>query len=286
MKYLNTTLKKLLAVRRTDEAWLELPMLPCRDKAGANHREWMEVNADWKTIAVSDKETEILRDFEIKDAIESGDHPFLAFNSAAFAVELGLTEIVKFLIEDKGVDPNSYGWTLYKNGCDRYHLVAMAMYTNRRDIFQYLVSLSKMRLWSDEWDERHSGSLFGLAVLLFRKEEFRNYVKGFLGNPNFDINEPSNCVTYPSSQVWLPCLHYCLNSFLCCSRCAFPKILDRYLDLIKALLNAGADANRSYNNIGTALDYFRGHMGYNSGYHATQVLQMMERAKQISNCDD
>ena len=56
----------------------------------------MEVNADWKTIATSDADITAMKNVLIKDAIQSGDHPFLAFNNAAFAVELGLIDVVKF----------------------------------------------------------------------------------------------------------------------------------------------------------------------------------------------
>ena len=90
VKYLNRTLKELLIVRRhANESFR-------RDKAGSNHREWMEVNADWKTIATSDADITAMKNVLIKDAIQSGDHPFLAFNNAAFAVELGLIDVVKF----------------------------------------------------------------------------------------------------------------------------------------------------------------------------------------------
>ena len=90
-------------------------------KARANHRAWMEVNTDWKTTAVSDDSvsgmSRLMSQLNLQDIIVIGSHPYVAFNSVAFAVELGLLEIVKFLIENKGVDPNEYGWTLRFASC-------------------------------------------------------------------------------------------------------------------------------------------------------------------------
>ena len=277
VKYLNTTLKELLIVRRhANESFR-------RDKAGANHREWMEVNADWKTIVTSDTDITAIESVLVKDAIQSGDHPFLAFNNAAFAVELGLIDVVKFLIEDKGVDPNSFGWTMYRGRLHRLHLVAIAMYTNRCDIFHYLVSLPSIRLLSDQNDGGHSGSLFEVAVRLFCKEEV-NFVKGFVANPNFDINKPSNCITFASHQDWLPCLHVCLDALLdySLSLGSDSQVVARHLDLIKAVLSAGADVNRSYTDVGTALDYLRRRVEYNPHirhHGATQAVLLMEAAR-------
>lgn len=165
-----------------------------RDKAGANHREWMEVNADWKSIATSDTGITAMKNGLTKDAIQSGDHPFLAFNNAALAVELGLIDAVKLLIEDKGVDPNSYGWTVYRGREHRLHLVAIAMYAKRCDIFQYLISLPTIKLWNKANDGNYSGSLFEVAVHFFCWEGLSNtiksFVKGFLENQGFDIYNP------------------------------------------------------------------------------------------------
>ena len=81
----------------------------------------MEVNTDWKTTAVSDDSvsgmSRLMSQLNLQDIIVIGSHPYVAFNSVAFAVELGLLEIVKFLIENKGVDPNEYGWTLRFASC-------------------------------------------------------------------------------------------------------------------------------------------------------------------------
>ena len=108
-----------------------------REKAGANHRAWMEVNTDWKTTAVS---ADSISEIHLYETIMDGSHPFIAFNNVAFAVELGLLEVVKFLIEDKGVDPNEYGWTSYDLNY-RFHPVSAAMTCGQKDVFQYLLSL-------------------------------------------------------------------------------------------------------------------------------------------------
>ena len=298
VKYLNTTLKQLLRVRRRDEAWLELPMLPCRDKAGANHREWMEVNTDWKTIAISNEEIENHENIQVKDAIESGDHPFVAFNNAAFAIELGLIEVVKFLIEDKGVDPNTYGWTMSQERRG-LHLLAIAMYANRCDIFQYLVSLPSIDLWSKSSESNvgiHPDFLFDIASDFFCRKgrntcSGRNFINGFLTQPDFDVNfQP-----FFDEGRGLPCLYICLDLFTYCLYTSTEngglsakdaRRIDRHLELIKMLLDAGADVRRSYTGAGTAIEYLHSleksltrHSSrpWNS-QKVNEALQMMERA--------
>ena len=254
-KCLNTTLKQLFHVRRNEEDRADR-----RDKAGANHREWMEVNADWRTIAITDEEMKIAQNINVGAAIRSGNHPFVAFNNAAFAVELGLTDVVKFLIEEKGLNPNSYGWTLY-GGPDnrlfcggskcRHHLVAIAMYNDRFDIFQYLVSLASMRLWNKENDgDEDNDTLFDLAVDMFcwkGQSTGRSFVKGFLAHPDFDINFQPH---FPPSgtgneEHGFPCLHACLFSLTYCLKTSTrnehlsgedASRIDRYFELIKLLL--------------------------------------------------
>ena len=311
VKYLNRILKQLFRVRRNEEDRADR-----RDKAGANHREWMEVNADWKTIAITDEEMKMAQNVNVAAAIRSGNHPFVAFNNAAFAVELGLTDVVKFLIEGKGLNPNSYGWTLY-GGLDnrlhcggprsRHHLVAIAMYNDRCDIFRFLVSLASMRLWNRETDgDEDNDTLFDLAVNMFCWEgqsNSRKFVKGFLAHPDFEINFQPYFPTFGEGNVehGLPCLHSCLISLIYCLKTSTrnenlseedASRSDRYFELIKLLLGAGANVSRSYTDVGTAIDYFRRvmHSGHwRNSRNSTRpwispmvkkALQMMERSEQ------
>ena len=300
-RYLIDTLNSLLGIRSRKLFDVEPPR---REKAGTNHRAWMEVNTDWKTTAVKDEEIITMRN--TRSLIDM--YPFGAFNSATLAVELGLLEVVKFLMEEKGVDPNEYGWTfgrgsIYRDSVGhehREHLLSVAMTFRRENIFQYLLSLPSTNLYS-EIDRFHGSEarygLFEQALGIYVAcNGAEAYLTSFVNHNQFDVNRA--CHRYANfSASNISChllalydLEICLRDFdqsygsdtngpWSCPRCTFNNTvnigssdqcemcdtprpakkhclsqnlgdefterdydrLNRYVDAIKLLLEAGAN---------------------------------------------
>ena len=305
-KYLIDTLKNLYTPRVLNNIDNIEDMR--REKAGANHRAWMEVNTDWKTIVVSDDSIRTMLRPQVHQKIMKGSHPFIAFSSTAFAVELGLMEVVKFLIEDKGVDPNEYGWALRL--IYRVHLVSAAMAFGQEDIFQYLLSLPSTNLHSaiDDNQNRHGcHGLFEQALVTYvgsRKE--KAYLTSFVNHNRFDVNRA--CHGHRDyTNTDFTCLDitlYRLQEFLereyGQSGAEDPDLtkndsdcLDRYIDVIKILLEAGANPNQDvgfFSGI-DLIEGWRENVRYHSNLHSNplliesvygQVLAMMRETRASS----
>ena len=176
----------------------------------------MEVNTDWKTRAVSDDLIGTMPQIRVLQSIVAGSDPFLAFNNTAFAVELGLLEVVKFLIENKGVDPNEYDWTLnYTSTYGRHyrvHLVSAAMTFRRKDIFQYLLSLPSTNLYSeidDNMQRIRNHGLFEQALDIYVGRTKENtFLMSIVNHTRFDINRA--CHRYASYSPYRYSIFTCL----------------------------------------------------------------------------
>ena len=109
------------------------------ERACSNHLAWMKVNADWRTLAVRDKFME-----KLKLACKEGGpdqtaanfvHPLIAFNNPAVAIQIGLFDSLKHIVEDKGIDINSFEWTPF-NSTKRNHLLKHAVFYRNEGIDQ------------------------------------------------------------------------------------------------------------------------------------------------------
>ena len=278
-KYLVDALKNLNSCRK-----LYWSPNDCRVKAGVNHRAWMEANTDWRTTAVSDDSIREMRNLELIKLLQviflNKSRPFVAFNSTAFAVELGLLEVVKFLIEDKGVDPNEYGLTFGGDGASyRVHLVSAAMTFDQEAIFKYLLSLPSTNLYSEKDNNPTRNWKHGLfeealaryVELYSEREKEKPFLTLLVNHNRFDVNKACHRrSTFPASNF--PCLFIALERIEKClggfeeehedpdlteydwtkydSEC-----LDRYIGAIKLLLEAGANPNQSVSDgIGSGAD--------------------------------
>ena len=256
---------------------LKKPIYYGASKAGTNHRAWMEVNADWKTTAVSDDSVSVMSWNQLHYNIMNGSRPFIAFNSVAFAVELGLLEVVKFLIEDKGVDPNEYGQTFWNHSTHRLHLVSAAMTSGQQAIFQYLLSLPSTDLYSeidDSQARKRNHGLFEQALDVYlRRKKTKAYLTSLINHNRFDVNRACHRYSkFPTSDF--ACLYIALYRL---EKCLYDfadrygptggedpdlaendsECLDRHINAIKLLLEAGANPtqNELQDTIGNVIDH-------------------------------
>ena len=120
------------AVKNTE--WALEDRKKCADWAGENHRAWMSVNTNWRSKTTDELMLKLQRIPE--DAMERRPiahanafilHPYMAFNNVAVAVELGLVEVIQYLIEEKNIDVNSFRWNCYfeLGICSRTYSIAL-----------------------------------------------------------------------------------------------------------------------------------------------------------------
>jgi len=236
--------------------WAHQDRKKCADWAGDNHRAWMSVNTDWQSKTTDELMRRLQRIPE--DAMERKPiaranafiiHPYMAFNNVAVAVELGLVEVIKYLIEEKNVDINSFRWNCYYE-LKPSHLVNIAIETRQVASCEFLLSCESVDLFSaahaDALDPQNSTSvktIFEKAVAAYIKLSEQGYVDAFLGNPNFDINARKQ-INRDLNNV--PCLHLVYSLFdhtLFNTWRIDNNHCERYLRLLKLLMDKGAKTN-------------------------------------------
>ena len=176
----------------------------------------MKVNADWRTLAVRDKFME-----KLKLACKEGGpdqtaanfvHPLIAFNNPAVAIQIGLFDSLKHIVEDKGIDINSFEWTPF-NSTKRNHLLKHAVFYRNEGIFKYLLNRPgiDIRCNADDVDEDEDYPLFDIhandvdanyplfdSLLWLSNDEGSldsAFLKLFMKHPEFHINGLSISLT-------------------------------------------------------------------------------------------
>lgn len=205
----------------------------CRD----DFRAWMGVNSDWKSLGTAER-MEMLQTVRRYD--EESDrllhllHPFVAFNNPFVAIQLGLVEVLKFLVEEKGIDVNSYAWTSYTSRGRAYHLVATAMHDDDMEAFRYLLSLDNIDLDSTIFEDKRE-KLIRLA-LHPACPAGPEFLETFVQHPSIDVNASCIDSTDWSTTPLLFSLAVLKSEPACPNR-----LLGVWMEKFKTLLKAGAD---------------------------------------------
>ena len=166
-------------------------------KLSQNIRAWMRVNPNWRNLCCSDG----VEEFALASRIdEEGDlafrvNPFVFFNNPAVAIECGLLDVLKCLVEDVGVDINSMMWSSLSS-YRRVHLLSEAMVEDQWGCFKYLMELkidpnSQASIIDDTtFDDEEEPRNVNLVQYALEKDCIRpRYLEALLDHPNCeDIN--------------------------------------------------------------------------------------------------
>ena len=223
-------------------------------KVCLNHLAWMEVNADWRTIAVRDDWLEALKlaskRRETDQSKFNESHPLIAFNNPAVAVQIGLFDSLKHLVEDKGIDVNSFEWTAFGSS-KRMHLLFYASHFRQKKIFKYLLNRPdfNLRCKASEKDGSHSLFLNLLDRDSSETGRFEHpFLTMFMQHPEFDINGQITPFALPQSETLVTPL-FCAT-LLCCHVLSTDQLNEemfrRTLQALDVLLSADADPNLSF----------------------------------------
>jgi len=114
-QYVTASLQKLrdirhLSVRQRDVS-RRILHLPLFDKCRDNIAAWMQVNSDWRDRC-TDENMERYKGAPLR--VEAN----LVFNNPAVAIEVGLLEVVRFHVEEKGVDVNHAIWNGFSSDAE------------------------------------------------------------------------------------------------------------------------------------------------------------------------
>ena len=237
------------------------------ERARSNHLEWMKINSHWRRIAVRDDLTDKLK-LACKERGSSQralntTHPLIAFNNPAVAIQIGLFDSLKHLVEDKGIDINSFEWTAY-GFTKRMHLLSYAARFSRKKIFNYLLNRPglNIRCMARETDTSPGGSLFN-ALLLMKSKERKlesTFLTIFMKHPEFRIDEQIVPSPFDTHQLLTPLY----SATTLCAR-ILTDDRDTYDEEgfqavhegTQILLSAGADPKLRFANHGSPISYLR-----------------------------
>ena len=161
-----------------------------------NIRAWMRVNPGWKNSCTSEN----VEEYAVVSKIdEDGDkaarpHPLALFNNPAVAIECGLFEVLKYLVEEVGIDVNSMKWSSF---CSfrPVNLLAVAMMEDQRGCFNYLLRLPQIDLKVPSMGQSDGETEVETDLTLVHFAVESNpvrpiYLKALLHHPDVDVNEP------------------------------------------------------------------------------------------------
>ena len=206
----------------------------CQTKA----TEWIKVNTDWRD-RITEGKIKRFEDVWSKDNLINPVrklHPDAIFNNPAVAISLGLTEVLSFLVEAKGININELRWSDYTNGL-RLNLVITAMGLHPPS-FEYLIS-QKVDLLAP------ASSLDNLSLFQYivaNPHVPPKILKKITKSPYFYPSRPTFVNGLKVSALFM--LVELLASFRNCDE---EEHASRVLtEKITILLDAGADPNTSF----------------------------------------
>ena len=211
---------------------------------------WMEVNTDWRKLCTKerteDNELSTPRYKHEEGGIVYRTDPLIIFNNPSVAIEFCTVDILKHLVEEVGIDINSYAWNGYGLP-KKSHLLnasgAMIEVLKNPACFNYLISLrdinvsltttegGRKALWVRAYDSRRSCKTFRAVV----------------EHSSFDANRPFELTGH---AMWLPLIYAYTRAI----RNANPGDRQNKLEKFKILLDAGADPELSTNARPSPLD--------------------------------
>ena len=234
----------------------------------------MKVNADWRTIAVRDSLMDKLK-LACKKCLNRSRtgkipmrpmidvvHPFIAFNNPAVAIQIGLFDSLKHLVEVKGIDINSFEWSAY-GSTNRMHLLCYAAKHSRKELFEYLLNRPgfNIRCRAKDTDTREGGSLFNSLLLLLNQEgRFESsFLKLFMKHPEFRIN--GQIVPSLLGDTY-PLVSPLYSATVTCVRALTDDLYDEegfqaVHEGTQILLSAGADPNLIFPDRESPISFFR-----------------------------
>ena len=209
-------------------------------KSRVNITTWMAINTDWRRLCTKEcTEHEELSTARYEN--EEGERicrtdPLIIFNNPAVAIEFGLVDVLKHLVEEVGIDVNVARWNGFARA-DKSHLLLLALLVvrieERRACIDYLLSRRDLDTHS-RCIEGVEGSIWHAALSgdMFPPWVFR----AIITHESFDPNESFDL----SGMQVLP-LMYTIRIVLTEGRKGLADATEAKLCKFEILLEEGAD---------------------------------------------
>lgn len=204
-------------------------------KTGADIRAWMSINTDWKddpvvgratressegvTSTVVVRENGVLRAKCLASAI---------FHNPAVAIQFGLVDVLRHLVETVGIDINAYKWNNYARA-KLFHLLVHAVMHEESACLEYLLSTEKIDMNSPVVHERtHTLKMFFLENDDIQKDFFQAIVRC----PTFGVNVLMDVMGSAYSPLIYMCVFRATNE---------APMSPKHMELIQVILDEGVD---------------------------------------------
>ena len=273
------------------------------------HLAWLSVNTNWRDLITdavaeefifSNEESErenrdgFWFDPPIGTVIKSkGLHPFSALANPARAIQLGLINVLRFLVEDKGININGKHWKTYSWRTSPVHLLTVAINSNCPEAFDYLLSLNAIDFKNESTSFKHGNftdTLFSSAVTAYVKEKNKHYFRALVQHPKFQANGRTIFGWNPDLRQdgKMTLLHMFVNHYTSIPMGYHDKkeviaMQEGLLESLRLLMDAGADPNIEFDDyvlsspLSIAKDNLRAASfgGYTFGERLVRTLQGM-----------
>ena len=243
------------------------------------HLAWMSVNTGWRSLVTD----QLMQRSEIFGPRPRRFHPLLAMLNPAVAIEMDLLVALKFLVEVKDVDINATLWVGLSEFKPKknvgFHLISTAIRADNYGAFQYLMSLDAIDIYSLRRRSRITSnySIFCCATDAYIEDKnMKRYFEAFVKHAKFRPNGRF----FAGSALAMTCLHYLIKDL---SKRYGKAEIERALNAVKCLLDAGADPNLEFNDLFSPLQFANemtiiatdGHFATDGHWYADALSKMI-----------
>ena len=213
---------------------------------------WMEVNTDWRKLCTKerteDNELSTPRYKNEEGGIVYRTDPLIIFNNPAVAIEFGIIDVLKHLVEEVGIDINACKWSGLI-AVDRKYLLlftsmAIAEVTKRPSCFNYLISLRDINVSLTTTESSHKPVWCFAYTSRCSSKIFRAVVE----HSSFDANRPFESTRHAMRSP----LSY---AFMRATRNSNPGDRQKTRGKFKVLLDVGADPELGTDITRSPLDF-------------------------------
>mmetsp|Transcript_17983 Transcript_17983/g.39909 ORF Transcript_17983/g.39909 Transcript_17983/m.39909 type:complete len:387 (+) Transcript_17983:149-1309(+) len=279
-QYVAASLAKLKGIPDLTTGWDSFcDNLHVFDKCRDNVTAWMQVNTGWRARC-TDEHMERYRGAPLR--VEAN----LVFNNPAVAIEIGLLEVLRFHVEEKGVDVNRRFWNGFNS--DNVHLsndllIKLALFRGDIDILDFLLSvdgfgftsMNEVTMSEVENDEQEHDLIVNCFAYRLSRVNERCF-EAFIRHPKVNVE----ALDYFGCTPLCAGLHL-LDRWTSRDGARFPLTsagFDRLAGRILVLLEVGANPHAldPMNRI-SLIDYARSALGrHTESRHWRAIVQKME----------
>jgi hypothetical protein len=170
----------------------------------------MAVNTDWRKYVTDTRVEWLKRAVSEIDGVEGEFSvlysPLVPLCNPAVAIELRLQEVLVCLVEEKGIDVNSYRWNNYDFSEGSYHLLYTCMHCENIEAFRYLLGRKDIDIHSKSIANNDDARTIVESALYM--DCCADFARELLAHPSFDIVASFTHNGYANSP-----LHFAINIF-------------------------------------------------------------------------